>query len=416
MSRPDYLPKYAFNWELFDVIMSGKSGLDAHSFLAPISKSRDEVYSFLNGYGFDQSDTVLKAELFGNFQESIQFIKRYFLKEGNPEGLDLEVPNILYSVLEVSDLFLMTMGKYPGVTQEESLWAGIILKVMHTILHADKDLRYNYFATIQQQVFDRFYKYLIRDELDRLYLGTNEDYSILLYDFDIKAKKSRDSIIMKLLHKPENVAEELFDRIGVRLVTHTKIDALRVVKFLQEYNIVVAHNIKPSRSRNSLVDLVGLKKSSKDLMKMAMRNNLTEDRFVQALEREAKESWSQSESDTDINKHSHEYYRSIQFTCRQLIKYKNPFIQEFKNIREMAKNEDSPLAHRILSLDISRVAREVRFFYPFEVQIVDVENHKKNTMGESSHQEYKKSQTQFAMSRLFRPLVEYKKLNTDLAD
>ena len=29
---------------------------------------------------------------------------------------------------------------------------------MHTILHADKDLRSNYFSVIQQQIFDRFFR------------------------------------------------------------------------------------------------------------------------------------------------------------------------------------------------------------------------------------------------------------------
>ena len=65
-----------------------------------------------------------------------------------------------------------------------------------------------------------------------------------LKDFETKAKKSRDSTIIKLLHKVENVAEEVFDRIGVRLITKAKVDCLRVVKFLYHKNIIVIHNIK----------------------------------------------------------------------------------------------------------------------------------------------------------------------------
>ena len=57
------------------------------------------------------------------------------------------------------------------------------------------------------------------------------------------------------------------------------------------------------------------------------------------------------------------------------------------------------------------MAKDIRFFYPFEVQIVDKENHKLNTKGEASHNEYKRSQTRVAMLRLFQPLLEYKKIH-----
>ena len=46
--------------------------------------------------------------------------------------------------------------------------------------------------------------------------STNPDLMIPLVSFETKSKKTRESIIIKLLHKQENVAEELFDRIGVR--------------------------------------------------------------------------------------------------------------------------------------------------------------------------------------------------------
>ena len=36
----------------------------------------------------------------------------------------------------------------------------------------------------------------------------------------------------------ENVAEELFDRVGVRFVTQNRFDTLRVIRFLLEKNIV----------------------------------------------------------------------------------------------------------------------------------------------------------------------------------
>ena len=41
---------------------------------------------------------------------------------------------------------------------------------------------------------------------------------------------------MKLLHKPGSVAEELFDRVGLRFITHHRVDAIRVVHFLERTN------------------------------------------------------------------------------------------------------------------------------------------------------------------------------------
>ena len=64
--------------------------------------------------------------------------------------------------------------------------------MVHTILHVDKDIRYNYFSQIQQQIFDRFYKYLSRDGEGKLYLedqGSAE--KVLLADFETKSKKAK---------------------------------------------------------------------------------------------------------------------------------------------------------------------------------------------------------------------------------
>ncbi|MGZ3808554.1 MAG: TIGR04552 family protein, partial [Bacteriovorax sp.] len=241
-----------FDWEILDVVVGGKSALDTKNFLGPMS-SIEQVNQFLKGYGLDPNDHVAKAELFGNFQEAVQFIKRYFLKEGNPDGLDLRLPNSLLMISDISQLFLMATEDTPQ-KKEDKLWAEAILKVMHTIMHADKDLRSNYFNIVQTQIFDRFYKYIFRGDDDKLYIGIKGTQDVVaLVDFETKSKKTRESVIIKLLHKAENVAEELFDRIGVRFVTNTRFDTLRVIRFLLEKNIVIPHNNKPSRAINTMI-------------------------------------------------------------------------------------------------------------------------------------------------------------------
>jgi len=406
MVRPDYLSKYMFDWEILDVVVGGRSALDSKFFVTPLMEA-NQINQFLKGYGLDPNDPISKAELFGNFQEAMQFVRRYFLKEGNSEGLDLKIPNSLYMITDVSELLMLATGQKEGTEREDQLWAEIILKVMHTILHVDKDLRSTYFSVIQTQIFDKFYKYITRDS-DSLFLSNGEE-KIKLIDFETKSKKARESVIIKLLHKVENVAEELFDRVGVRFITESKFDALRVVNFLVRENIIIPHNIKPSRSINTLVNLQDLKEKYQNIIKMSLRNDLAEDRFLNAIEREIAENISLT--DQDRNKHTSKKYKAIQFTCRQLIKYKNPFFKEFSAVRKAAKEDgESELAKSIMNLDLSMIARDVRFFYPFEVQIADLKSHKENTEGEASHAEYKKAQTRSAMKRVFGNLIKYKNL------
>ncbi|MBT3583858.1 MAG: TIGR04552 family protein [Halobacteriovoraceae bacterium] len=409
MSRPDYLTKYLFDWELLDVVLGGQSSLDSKFFISQIF-NENQVSDFLKGYGLDPGDPIGRAELFGNFQEALQFIKRYFLKEGNPDGLDLKIPSSIFMITDIGDLFLMATGNLIECSDEDTLWAEIILKVMHTILHVDKDLRSNYFSVTQTQILDRYYKFIHRDGDKNLYLGAKgSDEAIPLIDFETKSKKSRESVIIKLLHKAENVAEELFDRIGIRLITNSRFDTLRVIKFLIENHIVIPHNLKPSRSSNTLINLEVFKEKHNDLIKMSLRNNLKEKRFLQAMERELIDCFPQVEENEE-NKHSLSSYRSIQFTCRQLIKYKNPFLQDFNDVRRVAKaeNDENQLAKKVLALDVSLISRDIRFFYPYEIQIVDQEAHAINTKGEASHGEYKKAQVRSAMRRVFGTLISYK--------
>lgn len=123
VQRPTYLPEYGFNWETFDVVCSGKSSLDATNYLSELY-DRKHVTDFLVGYGFDINDPIESAELFGIFQEALQFIKRYFLIEGNPDGLDLKVPNYLYTITNISELFLAATGQASfKLKTEEALWA-----------------------------------------------------------------------------------------------------------------------------------------------------------------------------------------------------------------------------------------------------------------------------------------------------
>jgi uncharacterized protein (TIGR04562 family) len=136
---------------------------------------------------------------------------------------------------------------------------------------------------------------------------------------------------------------------------------------------------------------------------------MSEEQFVIELRKLAPEiKMKAKQNGQGRNEHTSKFYQSIQFTGRQLIKYRNPFFQEFNEIKRYAKenSDESELAKKLLALDTSHIAREVRFFYPFEVQIMDLESYKSSTEGEASHLDYKRTKTRAAMKRVFWALIQ----------
>lgn len=395
--------KYEFSWDVLDVMISGRSSIDS-----PIGfriQNSDEALRFLESYGYDIADPIQAAEIQGNYHEALNFVRKYFLQPENPRGLKLDVPRKILELTDARELLLMSSGNAPGQSTDTSgqnlkHWACALLKVMHTIAHIDKDLRSPHFTDIQKQIFDRFYKFIHRDGDAQLYLG--DDHSrVDLVAFETKPKKSRDSIILKLLHKPENVAEDIFDRVGMRFVTKTRLGALQVVKFLKDRMIVMPPNIKPSRSRNTLVDLDFFRSELHQVLLKAGRDEVDEKGLVAALEEAA-----QPPRVNPDNPHSSEFYRSIQFTGRQLIKLTNPLFDQLKDAKSQARGKTEDLARAVERVDMRYLQREVRFFYPFEVQVVDENSNEENEKGRSAHSEYKQAQVQTALRRVMGSLAD----------
>ena len=393
---------FAFHWDTLDIIIGGKSSIDSPQGFQ--IKTSDEAYRFVESYGYDLENPIEKAELHGNFHEALAFIRKHFLQPENPDGLKLEIPRRILELTDVRELFLMASMSFPGQnadTQGRMIrdWACSLLKVMHTIAHIDKDLRSSHFSDIQQQIFDRFYKVIHRDHEQKLYMGEKPDdpNRVDLVAFETKPKKARDSTLLKLLHKPENVAEDIFDRVGLRFVTHTKLDALRIVKYLRDKMIVVPPNIKPSRSRNTLVDLEFFKNEQLRLATAFAEKQIDLATYHHSLEEAAR-----PPSVNPDNPHSSEFYRAIQFTCRQLIKLRNPLYQELKELKSLVRKTppSEEIGKAIDRIDLKYLQREIRFFYPYEVQLVDLRSSEENERGRSAHSEYKRAQAQTAMKRV----------------
>jgi uncharacterized protein (TIGR04562 family) len=391
--------KYEFKSDILDVIIGGKSTIDSPNVFQ--IDNLTEASRFLESYGYDLENPIEKAEILGNFHEALNFIRKFFLQPENPDGILIEIPKAILELTDVRDLLLLASFSHPHQKQDDQSkflqnWACSLLKVMHTISHMDKDLRSSYFTDIQKQIFDRFYKLIHRDSEGRLYLGEKDEdpLRVNLIGFETKPKKSRNSTLLKLLHKPENVAEDIFDRVGIRFVTQNHLDALRVIKYLKDKMILIPSNIKPSRSRNTLIGMDAFKAKLSETLHHLNDKNTDEAVLLQELEKAAYASPASS-----INPHSSEFYRAIQFTCRQLIKLKNPLHENMKDLK-IASRDNLDLQKILDRIDPKSIQREVRFFYPYEVQIMDAKSAEENEKGRSAHSEYKRAQVLTALQRV----------------
>lgn len=398
-----------FDWSVLEIIIGGESALDANPLLR--IDSTVKMDAFLDSYGYSISNPIEQAELFGLYQESIQFIRRYFLYPQNPDGLKAEIPRKLVELTDVTQLLMIaSLEHFESPSQRvHSLWACALLKVMHTMAHMDKDLRASYFADIQKQILDRFYRVVHRDESGGLFLAASSTSTerLPIVAFETKPKKSRDSVILKLLHKSENVAEDIFDRVGLRFITRTKFDALQIVRFLKDHFVIMPPNIKPSRSRNTLFDLGTVKR---ELLTLEEKKSFVTETDLDQIFSEARV----LDKTNPDNRYTSKYYGSIQFTLRQLIKINNPLHDELKTIKSVLKKEalealssqDQDRLRPVLErMDLRNIQKEIRFFYPYEVQITDLVSHEQNMSGASSHENYKRNQINAAMRRVLGPLM-----------
>ncbi|RZA09552.1 MAG: TIGR04552 family protein [Proteobacteria bacterium] len=401
-----YVDSLRLGREVVNLMLRGRSVIDSNVGL-PLG-SPDAADEFLLKYGYNLENPVENAEVYGNFHEALRFIRKYFLKPENPDGADLEIPRRFMELTDMRQLFTWASDKSLEHTNR-ARWACGTLRVMHAISHLDKDLRHDYFSEIQKQIFDRFYKE-IHSEGDNLFLGDpkNSD-SVRLDKFHTKPRKSRDSVILKILHKKETLAEDVFDQIGLRFITHSRIDVVRVLKYLRDRYIVMAMNLRPSRSRNNLVDPLLYRRSWREVKHQVMRGELTDAHSVeQMLEGSLRGGYRLGQKEIgESNPISLESYQSIQFTCRQLIKYRNPAYEDVKNLRtHLQQNSSDEEVHRLLDrLDLAQLAKEQRFFYPYEVQIMDKQNFEEAESGQASHAVYKAAQVKKAMKRVLKQLL-----------
>jgi uncharacterized protein (TIGR04562 family) len=233
----------------------------------------------------------------------------------------------------------------------------------------------------------------------RRYAFMSPSGAIPLVRYIKKERKERVSTLIKLLSKPHNVVEEIYDRIGIRLVTESRADCFRLVDALIRVGVVSLPNLQPGRSVNSLLGLDQVQQAFERAGQAASSRERNPERHVVKLDQESPLPL----GTVARNPLSSRWYRAIQFTCRQLIVAPDPtytFWQSVKKNLQGAKVPEATFRRIPITLRESR-----SFFYPYEIQVMDRQSYVEAIGGRSRHREYKSKQRLMARNRVLRDLV-----------
>jgi uncharacterized protein (TIGR04562 family) len=393
-----------FDWPSMRVALEGLSCLDLPKLNV---KTKAEAKNFCLAYGYDLDDLGVREEIWRLYFQSISFIRDQLLETGEkfPEEFLSRGPqtDILRLLLDASSVGGVSSSKLSPLERQrlrKGKWACSILRVMHIISHLDNDVRLENFNFAREQIFERFDSHVTYTGSRRWKFGSGPN-AVTLVRYIKKERKDRNSILIKLLSKPNNVVEEIFDRLGLRFVTENRFDCYRLVQAMINLGVVSAPNIHPGRAINSLIPFDILSQNVDSIRKELEKGEISwkvASRKIQSIEQENLVPLGMMR-----NPFSSRWYRAIQFTSRQLIGAPDPTFKFWQEIqRGLAKVKSAETALKKIPITL----REKRtFYYPFEVQIMDLESYVESIGGRSRHRDYKAKQRLMARNRVLRDLV-----------
>jgi uncharacterized protein (TIGR04562 family) len=169
----------------------------------------------------------------------------------------------------------------------------------------------------------------------------------------------------------------------------------------------------PKRSRNTIMGLDQFKRHVSKLRRALKEDRISSQVFADQIEYDF--DYDEAEA-IATNPHTSASYKSIQLTCRQLIRYQNPvnqwqdkveaFLAEIpSDERTIEQKTVSDVVEMAKKWQVLRKQDEISVFYPFEVQILDAGSNKEIEQGLASHDRYKKSQVRTARKRILEQIL-----------
>jgi uncharacterized protein (TIGR04552 family) len=327
--------------EALRLVLSGGSVIDWHKAAFPDLESVDRL---LRLNQLDPDDPEDRRRLRYVYNEAITYVEVF---------RGLRVPPELRNPADVRDVFRWASDT-KGFRRNQMI-SCMALKLMHVISHmeaADLKLR----ADVSEYELHDLAHRAVTAKADEMRMS---EVPVLAF---YGSRKTRASVIQKLLVKRDNLAATIFDKLRYRVVVPTQADLLPAVAWLLRH-MVPFHHVLPGQTHNNLVDPSAIEATlPADLA--AKLQPLADDPYkVQHAK----------------NEFSGTTYRMVNFVC------------------------DLPVR-----LSDAHLAPEVRLvngrvvYVVVELQLFDAETAEANERGENSHDRYKARQWERAKARLGR--------------
>ncbi len=374
--------------EVTQVILGGGSPIDLDALHV---HSPGEALHFALNYGYDMSVPVQRAAVLRVYEDAVDFLEGVVL-----EGTDLHVP---LEVRDLQDPLELLVWASDRPRNHRGRWSCAILRVMHTLFHVDHNVNLRFLPEIQRQVFNRYDQYLVCDEGRWCLRGA---YEVPLVATERKENKDRVSMLLKMLHKPENVAETIYDQIGIRFVAEDQLGVLMVIRFLLDHHVLMPTHIKPSRSRNLMIDMEALAAWSEAMPPFFRIQDLTlEER------RELSQTLAIKTPGKDQNPFSSKEYSAIQFTARTLVRLPSPATKALETLQTRLQTMgDTELSDLVRIPELLSEQEEFTFFFAHEVQVMEQSGFQSSRSGPASHTEYKQRQRDAARRRVLQGILQ----------
>lgn len=341
-----------FAWNTMGLALQGRSIVDAGSLGI---ETESEAYQFLLTYGFDWYDPAHVQKLSEIYHDAIRFLN---------DTLQIQTPVAL--CFDNAVPFLQLLTNKDSLKSQYRREIRAILRVVHVLIHLRSDLRLKYLSKIRKQTIGRIESH-IQINGDDTFLGFETD-KVRLMKFEKKDRKVESSVILKLLLKAENVAQEIYDYLGVRFVSKTRSEAVWIVNYLLNHHLISAANLLGARCRNTLASLEDYRQVVTELG--FSEGTVWTDEQHLAMDR----CLSYPTVGVENNRFSSMDYHAIQLTSRPLIRI--PVVRK------------------------GGLKGEISFFFPMEIQILDEDSYLQSRYGQANHKEYKQKQLEAVRRRV----------------
>ncbi len=386
--------RFSIPWEELSPLLDGTNAIDnARLEISSIHDARD----FLESYGYDWERPDDRLELETLRLEAIDFLEKDLLFD-EP---DLFIHEEVRQERDVRKLLLWSSDmSSPG----RQRWAWILFRVMHIFSRSNSYFDETYGDAIREQILGRFRPHVFSDG-DAISLGTGPG-AISLANFDIRQRKSRKSAALKLLHKDGPGGAEIFDWVGVRMVTHDRYDALRVIRYLRGHNVVNFMQLQPGRTRNTLLNVDTIEEEIRLLNEQTRAGKLPDYKIESVLRERVNAHPYPSPPEKSYNPNSSLAYHSVQFTCMQRIRVQSHDSMIIRRFLDKLPLQGTPMIRALRGYaDRLQSTPDARFLFPFELQILDQHSYELSRSGLAAHHVYKDRQRQRVKERLFGPFL-----------